>query len=105
MNDARMSAASGTRSDPLQARESMSDVKAQVRRYIEENFLFGAGARAPADDASLIDHQLIDSTGFLELVAFLEQAFSIEVGDEEMTPENLDSLDALAAYVERKRAG
>ena len=83
----------------------MSDVKAQVRQYIEENFLLGAGARAPADGDSFIDHQLLDSTGFLELVAWLEEQFSIAVGDDEMIPENLDSLNALAAFVARKRGG
>ena len=82
----------------------MSDIQAQVRRYIEDNFLMGAGAVAPADDASFLEHHVLDSTGFLELVAYLEEAYAIRIGDDEMLPENLDSLSAIAAFVERKRA-
>ena len=83
----------------------MNNVKIQVRQYIEENFLLGAGARLPSDDDSFIDNQLLDSTGFVELVLYLEERFAITVEDGEMTPENLDSLDALAAFVARKRNG
>jgi len=81
----------------------MSDIQAQVRRYIEDNFLMGAGAVAPADDASFLEHQVLDSTGFLELVTYLEETFAIAIGDDEMVPENLDSLNAVAAFVARKR--
>lgn len=81
----------------------MSDIKVQVRQYMEENFLLSAGARLPADHESFMDHQLLDSTGFLELVLYLEESFGIAVEDNEMIPENLDSLDALAAFIVRKR--
>ena len=81
----------------------MSDIQAQVRRYIEDNFLMGAGALAPANDASFLEHHVLDSTGFLELVAHLEEAYQIKVADDEMMPENLDSLNAIAAFVDRKR--
>jgi acyl carrier protein len=83
----------------------MNDVKSQVKEYIEENFLLSAGARMPADSDSFMDHQLLDSTGFLELVLFLEERFEISVEDSEMIPENLDSMDALAAFVKRKHEG
>lgn len=81
----------------------MNNIKAEVRRYIEDNLLLGAGAVSPADGESFLEHQLLDSTGFLELVAHLEERYAIRIGDDEMVPENLDSLDAIEAYVQRKR--
>lgn len=80
----------------------MSDVKHQIRQYFEANFLLVAGARMPADSDSFIDYHLLDSTGFLELVTFIEDQFVITVDDGEMIPENLDSFDALTAFVTRK---
>jgi acyl carrier protein len=56
------------------------------------------------DGDSLIDAGLIDSTGVLELVGFLEQEFGIDVADEDLVPENLDSIARLAAFIDRKRA-
>ncbi|NCT96628.1 MAG: acyl carrier protein [Comamonadaceae bacterium] len=82
----------------------MSTIKAEVRRYIEENLLLGAGAVSPGDDESFLEHQVLDSTGFLELVAHLEQTYGITIGDEEMVPENLDSLNAIEAFVLGKKA-
>lgn len=81
----------------------MSDVKSQVRQFILDNFIMGSEGADFADDASFMEHHIIDSTGFLELITFLETTFGIEVGDEEMVPENLDSLNALQAYVARKQ--
>jgi acyl carrier protein len=78
-------------------------IKSAARQYIQENFLMGA-AESYADDASFMDAQLLDSTGFLELVQFLEETYAIKIEDEEMMPDNLDSLDAVAAFVSRKRA-
>lgn len=80
-----------------------STVKTTVRQYIQDNFLMGT-AEAYADDASFMDAQLLDSTGFLELVQFLEETYGIKVEDEEMMPDNLDSLDAVARFVSRKQA-
>ncbi|QRR35371.1 acyl carrier protein [Hydrogenophaga sp. YM1] len=81
----------------------MSTIKAEVRRYIEENLLLGAGAVSPGDDESFLEHQVLDSTGFLELVAHLEATYGITIGDEEMVPENLDSLNAIEAFVRSKQ--
>jgi acyl carrier protein len=78
------------------------DISLAVRRFIGENFLFRDNADAIAQDASLLDAGVIDSTGVLELVCFLETTFGIEVGDDEMLPENLDSIRAIASYVDRK---
>lgn len=81
----------------------MSDIKAALRRYIEDNFIMGTGAAALGDADSFLEHHVLDSTGFLELITHLEETYGIRVGDDEMVPENLDSLDAVAAYIARKR--
>ena len=81
----------------------MSDIKAALRRYIEDSFIMGTGSAALGDADSFLEHHVLDSTGFLELIAHLEETYAIRVGDDEMVPENLDSLDAVAAYLARKR--
>jgi len=78
------------------------DISACVRRFIGENFLFRDPGEAVAPDGSLLDAGIIDSTGVLELVSFLETTFGIEVRDDEMLPENLDSIRAITRYVSRK---
>lgn len=81
----------------------MDEVKAQVRRFMEDNFIMGAGGVALADGDSFLEHHVLDSTGFLELITYLEETFAIKVGDDEMVPENLDSLDNIARFLARKR--
>jgi acyl carrier protein len=78
------------------------DISATVRRFIGENFMFREELEALPDNASLLDAGIIDSTGVLELVCFLESTFGIEIADEEMLPENLDSVVAISSYVKRK---
>ena len=78
------------------------DISLTVRRFIGENFLFRDDGDAITHDASLLDAGIIDSTGVLELVSFLETTFGIEVQDDEMLPENLDSIRAITSYVSRK---
>lgn len=80
----------------------MNDTKAALRRFIEDNFILGTGGSTLADGDSFLEHHVLDSTGFLELIAHLEDTYGIKVGDDEMVPENLDSIDAAAAYVARK---
>lgn len=82
----------------------MSDIKAEVRRYIEDNFIMGATGVTLADGDSFLEHHVLDSTGFLELIGHLEETYAMKVLDDEMVPENLDSLESIAAYVSRKRA-
>jgi acyl carrier protein len=79
----------------------MSETKSKIREFIIENFLFG-NANGLKDDTSFLEEGIIDSTGVLELVTFLEENFSIQVDDEELIPENLDSIDNVSAYLERK---
>lgn len=81
--------------------------KAQIRQFIAENFLFnplssGGDGFDLSDDASFLDEGVIDSTGTLELVIFVEDTFGIEVIDHEIEPENFDSVNKLAAYIARK---
>ncbi len=75
----------------------------QVRRYILNNFLFSDDESKLSDSASLLDEGIIDSTGVLELVAFLESQFGIQVENHELAPENLDSVERIASFIDRKR--
>ena len=78
------------------------NVKEQIKAFIAENFLFNPDGFDLSDDASFLDEGVVDSTGTLELVMFVEETFGIEVGDNEIEPENFDSVNKLAAYVARK---
>ncbi|MBI3776881.1 MAG: acyl carrier protein [Gammaproteobacteria bacterium] len=80
-------------------------IEQQVRDYIIENFLFTNDAAALANDASFLEKGIIDSTGVLEMIFFLEQEFSLKVADKEMIPENLDSVNNIVRYVQSKQAG
>jgi acyl carrier protein len=73
----------------------------QIRDFIVQNFLFGDAGKLD-DSASMLDKGIIDSTGILEVVQFLEDTFKISVLDEELLPENLDSVTNIAAYLDRK---
>ena len=81
----------------------MQDTKSTVRSYILENFIMGGNAEQFQDGDSFMDHHIIDSTGFLEVITFLEETFGITVEDNEMIPENLDSLNNIEAYIKKKR--
>ena len=83
--------------------EKLMDAKTQVREYIVENFLFGDEEPLTSDSMSLLDGGIIDSVGVMELVAFLEQDFEIAVADDDLVPENLDSVDNLVSYITRKK--
>ncbi len=77
-------------------------VKTKVKNFLLRHFVFDA--RAVINDTdSLLGKGIIDSTGVLELVAFLEGEFKIKIEDEELLPDNLDSLDKITAYIERKK--
>ena len=75
--------------------------KQAIREFVVENFLFGE-ANGLKDDTSFLEEGIIDSTGILELVTFLEDEFSITVEDEELIPENLDSIGNVSNFLERK---
>ena len=79
----------------------MADYVSAVREFVVENFLYGDGSRLE-ENTSFLDHGIIDSTGLLELVGFLEQRFEIHVEDEELVPENMNSLACISSYIDRK---
>ncbi len=81
----------------------MSEVISEISSFVVSNFLFGRGDGL-TEDQSFLDTGIIDSTGVLELVAFVEQRFGITVADQELLPENLDSLRNLSAFIARKQA-
>jgi len=74
----------------------------ELRKFIQENFMFGLENIELSADDSLIEKGLIDSSGVLELIAFLEEKFAITVEDSELVPENLDSINALTRFIETK---
>ncbi len=80
------------------------ELRAKIKDYIIENFLFGDAEPLQDDAMSLLDNGIIDSTGVMELVAFLEGDFELTIEDEELVPENLDSVDNLVGFVTRKKA-
>lgn len=83
---------------------SQGDAEQAVRQFIQENFVLASGAASELGvEDSLTQLGMIDSTGVLELIAFLEQTFSISISDEETVPENLDSVRKIVAFVGQKR--
>jgi acyl carrier protein len=77
--------------------------KQTIKDFILKNFLFSNNG-VLADEESLVRNGIIDSTGVLEVISFLEETFNIKVADEEMIPENLDSVSSMVAFVARKKA-
>jgi acyl carrier protein len=80
----------------------VSELKEQIRAFIETNFLIDP-SMGLKDDDSLLQLQIVDSTGFLELTHFIESDLGVQVADEEMLPENLETIDNIAQFVARKR--
>jgi acyl carrier protein len=79
------------------------EVRARIRSHVIAHFHLG-GMRELGDEDSLLDARVIDSLGILDLVGYLEESFGIEVTDEELTPENFESIGALARFVSRRSA-
>lgn len=77
------------------------DIIATLKNYIVENFLFGDDSEL-TETVSFLEKNIIDSTGILELVSFLEETFNITVNDDELLPENLDSLINVEVYINKK---
>ena len=78
--------------------------EAKLQEYIEKTFVREKGKRIAAGD-SLLDSGLVDSTGVFELVSFIESEFGIKIEDEEILPEHFETIDNLAGFIDRKRAG
>ena len=88
--------------DIVSDRVAAGDLRAQIRAFITTNF-YVADVASLRDNSSLLDTGVIDSTGVLEVIAFVERDFGVEVADAEIVPENLDSIERLTAFVQRKR--
>ncbi len=79
------------------------EIEPRVRGYILENLLFSSDGNDLPNDASLLDRGIIDSTGVLEIVLFLESEFGIAIKASEMLPENFDSVNNMVRFVQRLR--
>lgn len=82
----------------------MQDIKTQVRTYIFDNFIMAGDPGDLQDGDSFMEKHILDSTGFIELITFLEESFGIKVEDDDMVPENLDSLDRIENFLRKKKA-
>ncbi|HEY5603055.1 MAG TPA: acyl carrier protein [Gammaproteobacteria bacterium] len=79
-------------------------IEQKVRDYILDNYLFTDDQSALSNEDSFLNKGIIDSTGIMEVIFFLEEQFGIQVQDEEMVPENLDSVKNITSYIQRKQA-
>ena len=80
----------------------MKPTEEMIRSYIAENILFSDNGYPYTNDASFLEEGIVDSMGIMELVMFVEESFGITVDDEDLVPDNFDSVSRLAAYVGRK---
>ena len=81
----------------------MDEIRNEIREFIVENFLFGEDDGQLTDEDSLLEKGIVDSTGVLELVQFLERTYSLKVKDEDLVPDNLDTISRAAEYVRRQQ--
>jgi acyl carrier protein len=79
----------------------MENYSEQVKAFIIDNFLFGADDGSLSEDESFLQTGIIDSTGIMEVVAWIEEDFGVKVSDMDLLPENFDSVNRLAAYIGR----
>lgn len=79
----------------------MSDVQNKIRTFIVDNYLFGDDEGLESS-TSFLDEGIVDSTGILELIEFISEEFEMTVEDDELVPENLDSIDNVTAFIGRK---
>jgi acyl carrier protein len=77
-------------------------IKEKIRNYIAENILFSSNGFPYTDNTSFLDNGIIDSMNVLELVVFIEESFGITVEDSDLTPDNFDSIDRMADYIQLK---
>ena len=80
-----------------------SMIKAAIRSFIIRNYFFGDETPHFDDNHSFLEKGIVDSTGILELISYIEDVYDLSIEDDEMIPENLDSLDNIAAFVVRKK--
>jgi acyl carrier protein len=80
----------------------MATIEKMIREYIAENILFSDNGYPHSDDTSFLEEGIVDSMGIMELVMFVDENFGITVEDDELVPDNFDSVSRLAAYIRRK---
>lgn len=80
----------------------VASIEPVVRKFIAESFIYREGLTSITDDDSLLEKGLIDSTGVLELVFFIEKNFGVKVADDEVVPDNLDSVRVISDFIRRK---
>jgi len=78
------------------------NIEQQIRDYIAKNLIFSNNGYHYADETSFLEEGIVDSQGVMELVLFVEDAFGVKVDDQDITPDNFDSITNLSAYVRRK---
>lgn len=81
----------------------LAGAEQELSAFVVENFLFGCAAPRFSSDDSFLEKGIIDSTGILELVAFVEGRYRIRVEDRELVPDNLDSINRLVEFIRRKQ--
>jgi acyl carrier protein len=81
----------------------MQTIISEIRRFVIDNFLFGQKGDSLRDNESFLDSGIIDSTGVLELVGFLETRYGIAIADHELIPDNLDSVSKVSRFILAKR--
>jgi len=79
-------------------------ITVELQKFVVENFLLGQPEETLAEDSSFLENGIIDSTGILELIGFVERTFDLHMEDEDLIPANLDSVRKLTLFIERKRA-
>lgn len=79
------------------------EIKEKIKSYIAQNLLFRNDGYQYPDDTSFLEEGIVDSQGVMELVLFVEEEFGITVEDDEITPDNFDSVSLLTAYISRKK--
>ncbi len=78
-------------------------LESEIRAFVVENFLFGQDDESMTAQSSLVESGIIDSMGVAEIVAHIESRYGVIVGDDELVPDNLDSIARIAAFVARKK--
>lgn len=86
----------------MKEKVTMEQISEIIRKFLFENYLFGYDENEFSNDSSFLDYGILDSTGILELIVFVENEFDIEVEDSEILPENLDSVNCVSRFVYNK---
>jgi len=78
-------------------------IKTSIIEFVNKNFLMGTGTVKFSESDSFLEKGIIDSTGVLEMVSFIQQKFGVKINDEDIVPENLDSVDNILNFIKRKQ--